>query len=230
MHIPEGYLGPQTYTAAYAAAVPFWIAASKFVSKTLKKRQVPLMALGAAFSFVIMMFNVPMIGGTTGHAVGAVLVAVLIGPWAACIAVSVALIVQAVLFGDGGITAIGANCFNMAVVMPFCGYAAYKLVAGKSEMTAWRRACAAAVAGYIGINAAAIATAVMLGIQPMIALDEAGKPLYAPYPLKVALAAMVPEHLTLFGAVEAVVTGLVFRYLQKTDPGVLLAAAGRKKP
>ena len=180
-----------------------------------------MLALGAAFSFVIMMFNVPIPGGTTGHAVGAVLVAVLLGPWAACIAVSVALVVQALLFGDGGITAIGANCLNMAVIMPFLGYGAYRLVAGKSEAKSRRRWLGAAVGGYIGLNAAALATAVEFGIQPMIAHDAAGRALYGPYPLKIAIPAMAIEHLLLFGFVEAVVTGLVLAYIQRTEPSLL---------
>ena len=79
------------------------------------------LAIGAAFSFVVMMFNVPIPGGSTGHAVGGVRVAILLGPWAAMIAITVALVIQALLFGDGGITAIGANCINMAVVIPFVG-------------------------------------------------------------------------------------------------------------
>lgn len=147
MHIPDGYLGPQTYTIAYAATIPFWAAASRIVGRTLRSRQIPMLALAAAFSFVIMMFNVPIVGGTTGHAVGAVLAAILLGPWAACIAVSVALIVQALVFGDGGITAIGANCFNMAVIMPFVGYAVYRMIAGHSDLTSWRRWFGAAVGG-----------------------------------------------------------------------------------
>ena len=132
MHIPDGYLGPQTYVPAFAVMAAFWSAGIARLKKTLRLKQVPLLALGAAFSFVIMMFNVPIPGGTTGHAVGAVLVAILFGPWAAMIVVSLALIVQALLFGDGGITAIGANCFNMAVVCPFVGWWIYRLIAGSS--------------------------------------------------------------------------------------------------
>jgi len=79
-----------------------------------------------AFSFVIMMFNVPLPGGTTGHAVGAALAAIILGPEVATIAVSIALIIQAFFFGDGGILAIGANCFNMAVVIPYVSYAIYR--------------------------------------------------------------------------------------------------------
>src|SRR5512140_1340455 len=107
MHIPDGYLSPQTYLSLYGIPIPILAVAARKVKQTLRSRHVPLLALGAAFSFVIMMFNVPVPGGTSGHAVGAVLVAVLLGPWAACIAVSIALIVQALMFGDGGITAIG---------------------------------------------------------------------------------------------------------------------------
>ncbi len=92
MHIPDGYLGPATCGFFYVAMLPIWTAASRIVKKTLKAKQVPLLAIGAAFSFVIMMFNVPIPGGSTGHAVGGVLVAILLGPWAACIAITVALV------------------------------------------------------------------------------------------------------------------------------------------
>ncbi len=99
--------------------IPCWVLAARKLGRTLKARQAPYLALGAAFSFVIMLFNVPIIGGTTGHATGAVLVAILLGPWAAIIAVSTALIIEALLFGDGGITTLGANCFNMAIIGAF---------------------------------------------------------------------------------------------------------------
>ncbi len=79
MHIPDGYLGPQTYAVLDVAMIPIWTVAAVKVKKTLKTKQVPLMALGAAFSFVIMMFNIPVIGGSTGHAVGATLIAILLG-------------------------------------------------------------------------------------------------------------------------------------------------------
>src|SRR5512137_1254541 len=127
MHIPDGYLGPATCAASFAAMAPVWALASHNVKKSLQARQVPLLGVAAAFCFVIMMFNIPIPGGTTGHAVGGVLAAILLGPWAACIAVSVTLVLQALLFGDGGITALGANCCTMAFVMPFTGYAVYRL-------------------------------------------------------------------------------------------------------
>jgi cobalt/nickel transport system permease protein len=191
------------------------------------------MALGAAFSFIVMMFNVPIPGGTTGHAGGAVLVAILLGPWAAVVAVSVALAVQALIFGDGGITAFAANCLNMAVIMPFTGWWTYRLMAGRSPANSKRRWTAAALGGYVGLNAAALGAAFMFGIQPALAHDASGRALYCPFALDVALPAMALEHLLIFGVVEALATGLVVAYLSRSEPALLErgipAAAARDK-
>jgi len=221
MHIPDGYLGPQTYGVLYGVMVPIWALASKVVRRTLRQRQVPFLALGAAFSFVIMMFNIPIPGGSTGHAVGGVIVAILLGPWAAVIAISTALVIQALLFGDGGITAIGANCFNMAFVMPMVGYLIYRLISKGATVTSSRRWIGGAVAGYIGLNVAAVTTAVMFGLQPLLAKGVDGRPLYFPYPLKVALPVMAAQHLLFFGLIEAVLTALLVIYFQRTEPSML---------
>jgi len=226
MHIPDGYLGPATSGAMYAVMLPIWALASRMVKKTLKARQVPLLAISAAFSFVIMMFNVPIPGGTTGHAVGAVLAAILLGPWAACIAVTVALVVQALLFGDGGITAIGANCFNMAFVEVFAGYYLYKLISGKSSATSGRRVVAAGIAGYLALNIAAFTAALLFGIQPLLYKTAGGQTLYCPYGLNVTIPMMLGEHLLVFGWVEALITALVVKYLQKQDPALI--ASGKE--
>ena len=221
MHIPDGYLGPVTYGMMYAITIPFWAAASWKLNKTLKTKQAPYLALGAAFSFVIMMFNIPIIGGTSGHATGATLIAILLGPWAAIISVSVALIIQALLFGDGGITAIGANCFNMAVIGGLAGYGIYRLIAAGSDIKSRRRWVAGAIAAYLSLNISALITAIQFGIQPLLEKSPTGQPLYSPFPLSVAVPAMALEHLFLFGIVEAVVTALVIKYFQKNDPEML---------
>jgi len=221
MHIPDGYLGPPTYLAAYAACVPLWTVAARKIRQRLDARRAPLLAISAAFSFLIMMFNIPLPGGSTGHAVGGVLIAIAVGPWGAMLAVSIALVIQALLFGDGGVTAIGANCFNIAFVMPFTGYYAYRL---------FRRilptpAVSAALGGWVGLNAAALTTALMFGIQPLLHVAADGRSLYSPYPLSVAVPAMMIEHLFLFGPVEALVTGLVVRYLSRSRSAWVLEAA-----
>jgi cobalt/nickel transport system permease protein len=221
MHIPDGYLGPQTYGVLYAIMAPIWALASRIVRRTLSQREVPFLALGAAFSFVIMMFNIPIPGGSTGHAVGGVIVAILLGPWAALIAISIALVIQALLFGDGGITAIGANCFNMAFVMPMTGYLVYRLISMGSAATSRRRWIAGAVAGYVGLNLAAITTAIMFGLQPLLGKGSDGQPLYFPYPLRVAVPVMAAQHLFIFGIIEAVLTALLVIYFQRSDPSLL---------
>jgi cobalt/nickel transport system permease protein len=220
MHIPDGYLSPQTYLVLDAAIIPIWVIAARKVKRTLKTRQIPLMALGAAFAFVIMMFNVPVLGGSTGHAVGGTLIAIVLGPWAACISISVALVIQALVFGDGGITAIGANCINMAVILPFVGFYLYRLLAGDAPSTS-RRVLSSGVAAYVAIVASAICAGFMFGIQPYIAHTASGQALYAPYPLRVAVPAMALEHVLFFGWVEAFVTMGVVRVLARSDPALL---------
>ncbi len=215
MHIPDGYLSPQTAGFFYAVMAPIWYAAARMVKENLNARQIPYLAIGAAFSFVIMMFNIPIPAGSTGHVTGAVLIAILLGPWAACIALTVALVIQALLFGDGGITAIGANCFNMAFIMPFSGYLIYKLISAGSALNSKRRLAAVFIASYVGLNLSAFFTAVEFGLQPLFFHTPQGQALYCPYNLKITIPAMMFSHLLVFGWLEAVVTTLVVKYLDK---------------
>jgi cobalt/nickel transport system permease protein len=122
MHIPDGYLSPVFSLGTGIVTVPVWGVAVNKVRKVLNNRTVPLLSIFAAFSFTLMMFNVPVPGGTTAHAVGGTLIAIVLGPWAAVLGVSTALIIQALFFGDGGILAIFTNCLNMAIILPFVGY------------------------------------------------------------------------------------------------------------
>jgi cobalt/nickel transport system permease protein len=222
MHIPDGYLSPQTFVPLYGASFVFWAIALKKIKKELSTKYIPYLAMAAAFSFLIMMFNIPIPGGTTGHAVGGAIIAILLGPWAAVLAISVVLIIQAIVFGDGGITAIGANCFNMAVVMPFVSYWVFKLIKGDAN-SGKRFYVAAFLAGYIGLSVAATLTGFEFGIQPMIASAPDGKPLYAPYPLSIAVPAMALEHLLVFSIVEGMVTALILKYFVKHESALVYA-------
>jgi cobalt/nickel transport system permease protein len=221
MHIPDGYLSPETCGAFYVAAVPMWALAGRRVKKVVKSRYVPLVAVGAAYAFLVMMFNVPIPDGTTAHAVGAVLIAVLLGRWAAVIAVSIALLIQALFFGDGGVLSYGANVINMAVVMPFVGYEVYRLIARGSSLTARRRAVAAGIGGYVGLNAAAMCAAVEFGLQPTLFHTANGTPLYAPFHLAHTIPAMALAHLTVAGVVEGGLTTGVIAYLQRANVPIL---------
>jgi len=227
MHIPDGYLSPATCAVAYAAAIPFWRVALGRVKRAMNSRQIPLLSLFAALSFVIMMFNLPLPGGTTGHATGIGLATVVIGPWAAMVAVSVALVVQALFFGDGGVLAIGANCFNMAIAGSLVSYGVYRLVAGRSALGSARRVVAAGAAGYAAINISALLAAIEFGIQPILYKDPSGAPLYCPYPLSVAIPAMMLGHLTIAGLAELAISAGVVAFLQRSDLSLLRSTAGK---
>lgn len=222
MHIPDGYLSPQTYIPLIGVFVPVAAIAVKKVKRDVSARNIPYLGMAAAFSFIIMMFNLPIPGGTTGHAVGSAVIAILFGPWAAVIAVSVALIIQALIFGDGGITSIGANCFNMAVFMPFIAYYTFKLF-NNSQAGKFRVSFAAFISGYLSLVMAAILTATEFGIQPMIASSADGRALYSPYDLSIAIPVMALEHLLFFGIVEGTITALIVSYFLRNEPGLIYA-------
>ena len=229
MHIPDGYLSPTTCGVMYAAAVPFWAVAVKRVKKELTARTVPVLALFSAFSFTLMMFNVPIPGGTTAHAVGATLLAIVLGPWEAVLGVSTALGIQALFFGDGGLLTFGANCFNMAIVMPLVGYFIYKVISSDSDAMSPRRTIGAVIGSYIGIVTAAACAGVELGLQPLLFHTSGGTPLYARYPLSVSVPSMVFAHMLVAAPVEAVVTGGVIVYLQRTHSSLIKADVTKKK-
>jgi cobalt/nickel transport system permease protein len=214
MHIPDGYLGPATWLALYALMVPLWILAFRNADRKLGPRNIPLLAFMACLSFILMMFNLPIPDGTTAHMVGAVLIAILLGPYGALIALTIALLIQALMFGDGGITAFGANVFNMGVVMPFSGilvYLAVRKVAGSSGRA---RFAAGFLGGYAGLNLAALAAAVEFGIQPLVA------PGYCPYGLGLSVPAMMAAHL-IVGVVEGLSTASVVYYISENRPDLL---------
>jgi cobalt/nickel transport system permease protein len=221
MHIPDGYLSPIFSLGTGVVTVPMWARSSQRVRAILNNRTVPLLAIFAALSFTIMMFNIPVPGGTTAHGVGGTLIAVVLGPWAAVICVSIALIIQALFFGDGGVLAIFANCLNMGIILPFVGYYTYKLIAGKSSLLSTRRVWAAGIGSYIGITAAALAVGIELGLQPLLFHTGNGHALYSPYPLAVSIPAMLASHMLGASIVEALITALGVAYIQKNHPHYL---------
>src|SRR5271165_3171957 len=226
MHIPDGYLSPSTCAVLYTGAGVGWYASLRRVKRNLNARMVPMISVFAAFSFVVMLFNLPLPGGTTGHALGVTIAAIVLGPAGAILATSLAVVIQALFFGDGGITTLGANCFNMAVVAPLVAYATYRAISANAPLSSRRRVVAAAVAGYVAVNAAAFLAAMEFGIQPMFFHDTRGVPLYAPYSLNVALPAMMIGHLTLAGLAEAAISAGLVAYLQAADPALLRNTAG----
>jgi len=207
MHIPDGYLSPITCIATYAVTLPLWVIAFKKLKEQLDETTLPLIASLSALSFIIMMFNIPIPGGTSGHAVGAALIAILFGPWVASLCVSLVLLIQALVFGDGGMTTFAANSLAMGFVASFCAHYVF------SKMNT--KAYAPFISGWVGIVTSSVVVAVLLGIQPLIATASNGEPLYFPFGLGLALPAVVGSHMLFFGIVEGIFTGLAYRYIVK---------------
>ena len=230
MHIPDGYLSPSTCLVMYGASAPFWYISLQRIKRQFEMRMVPLLSVLSAFCFVIMMFNLPIPGGTTAHAVGMGIAAIVLGPSASILSISVALAIQAIFFGDGGITTLGANCFNMAIVGSLVAYAVYRIVSGRCAISSPRRVVGAAIGGYLAINVSALLAAIEFGVQPLLFKSANGAPLYCPYPLSVTIPAMLIGHLTLAGLAELTISGGLVAYLQKANPALLEATAWAARP
>ena len=226
MHIPDNYLSPSTCAVMGVVMIPIWIKSVSKVKKEISKKKIPLLGVFAAFSFLIMMFNIPTPGGTSAHAVGTALAAIILGPYAAIISTSIALLIQALFFGDGGILAYTANSFNMAVVMAFSGHFIFNFLK-KRFRSQKGESISAFIAGYIALNLAAFCASLELGIQPILFHNVVGQALYCPYPFSISIPAMMSTHL-IIGIVEGAVTVAVYSFIKKSSPGMLYEGKSEK--
>lgn len=202
MHIPDGFLTPQVF-------LPFWVVAAggltyalKKTKQILKEKMIPLMGVTAAFIFAAQMLNFPIIGGTSGHLLGGVLAAVLLGPYAGAIVLSLVLIVQCLIFQDGGLTVLGANIFNMAFLGAMGGYFIYRLLNKRIELI-----ISVGIGSWLSVVIASFACAIELAISGTSAL-------------KIVLPAMVGIHM-LIGIGEAIITCLVISFILKVRPDLI---------
>jgi cobalt/nickel transport system permease protein len=227
MHIPDNYLSPSTCAAFGAVMLPVWKKASSNIKKEITRQKMPLLGVAAAFSFLTMMFNIPLPGGTTGHAIGASLIAILLGPYSAVFAVTIALAIQALFFGDGGVLAIGVNCFNMAFIMPYTAYYIFKLSKKLFPNKAGEQ-LGVFIGGYISVNMAALFAAIEFGIQPLLFKDASGLPLYSPYGLAISVPAMMIPHLLIVGFLEGIITLGAYSYIKKASPEIIYNGKTKK--
>jgi len=215
MHIPDGFIdGKTAATTAALSAIGVGMALRQ-VKRELPPRKIPLLGLAAAFLFVAQMVNFPVAGGTSGHLIGGVLVAALLGPSAAVVVVTTVLIVQCFLFADGGVTALGANIFNMAIIDSVGGYAMYRLIC-RCIGGNGGRVTAIAFAGWFSVVLAAISCAGQLAWSGTVGW-AAGFP------------AMAAVHM-LIGIGEGLIGALVFLAIQRTRPDLISDAAQVQKP
>lgn len=205
MHLPDGFLDARTAllsTGAAAAGVGF---ALRQVRASLEPRQMPMLGLAGAFVFAAQMVNFPVAGGTSGHLVGGVLTAVLLGPGAAVLVMTCVLLVQCLMFNDGGLLALGANVFNMAIVNVSGGYLAFRWIKRWLRMEPNRATVlAAAFAGWFGTVLASVTCAGQLALSHQS-------------PWSVTFPAMALIHM-LIGAGEGLATGLITLAVLRSRP------------
>jgi cobalamin biosynthesis protein CbiM len=196
MHIPDGFIDVQT-SAIFAGVAAAGVATALKGARTqLDEKTAPLAGLTAVFIFAVQMLNFPVAAGTSGHLIGAVLAAVLVGPWAATLALTIVLLVQAFLFADGGLTALGLSVFNMSLLAVWAGYGAFILIQKILPKNKASVSIAAAIGALISVPVAAI------GFTVQYALGAT-----ATYSTSTVLTAMVGTHV-LIGIGEAIITGL----------------------
>ena len=207
MHIPDGFLNAATMATTYVISTGGVANAVRVANKKLGDKHIPMMGILAAFIFAAQMLNFPVAGGTSGHIIGAALAAILLGPWAAVLIMSVVLIAQSLIFQDGGLLALGANIFNMGIIAGLGAYLLYRLLGSLLGDSRRARLTAGFVAAWGSVFLAAIACALELAVS-------------GTSPLAVVLPAMAGVH-AFIGIGEGLVTTAVLSLVLATRPDLL---------
>jgi cobalt/nickel transport system permease protein len=225
MHIPDGFLSPQTYLPAYAAAGLAWAWAARGLRRTLDEQTVPRLAALTALAYGLGLVMVPIPGGTTGHALGVAMLALLFGVRLAFLAYSLVLLLQSLLFGAGGVTALAVNGLAMGLAGSAAAVLVHRLLRGLNGTAA------VAAAAWASVMVSGLLLALALGVQPLIAHREDGTPLFFPFGLSITLPAVLIPH-ALIGAGEAALTVLVWRFARArqwhAQPAAARAGQGRR--
>jgi cobalt/nickel transport system permease protein len=216
MHAPDGFLSVPVALVMWALTIVVLVIAVRRTNETLDERAIPLMGVMAAFIYAAQMFNFQVVGGTSGHLLGGVLAAVLLGPWAGTLVMACVIAVQALIFQDGGLVVMGANIFNMGVVGTVGGFYLYlaltRLLGGEDRA----RIPAAGIAAWASVVAGSACMAVELAVS-------------GTSPLAVALPAMVGLH-ALIGVGEALITMGALAFISVTRSDLLRLRDARLAP
>jgi cobalt/nickel transport system permease protein len=218
VHIPDGFINAPTSLAAGAVAAGGVGVSLRRAAHTLQERQAPLAGLVAAYIFAVQMLNFPVAAGTSGHLLGGALAAVLVGPWAGALCVAVVLLVQGLLFADGGLSALGLNVINMALVTAWGGYAVFLLLRRAMPATKTSVTVSAGIAAGISVVLASLAFVVEY------AIGGAGGA-----SVGTVLAAMMGVH-TLIGIGEGIITALTVGVVLGVRPDLVYGAADLQAP
>jgi cobalt/nickel transport system permease protein len=207
VHIPDGFLDLRICVIMYLLAVVFWFFSFR-KARGLSEKQIPLMASLTAMFFAAQMMNYPIVGGTTAHLLGGPILAVTVGPYLGLISMTIILLIQALFFGDGGITTFGANVWNMGIVGTFVPFIIYQLA---QHVTRTQRGKLVGV--FVGALVGDVLAALCAGL-------ELGASTAFPYGVAIAVAAMVAHHV-IIGIGEGVITVGMILVLQKARPDLL---------
>jgi cobalt/nickel transport system permease protein len=209
LHIPDGMLGLLVSLVCWAITAVILTAALRRTRTELGERQLPLMGVMAAFIFAAQMINFPVAGGTSGHLLGGVLAAIVLGPWAGMLVMTSVISVQAILFQDGGLVVMGANILNMGLLTSAVGYGFYRAVQGRSLRT---RLLAAGAAAWLSVVGSALAAALQLWLSGTARLDIVGP-------------AMLAVH-SVIGIGEALITMAALSFILRSRPGLIENTSG----
>jgi len=209
MHIPDGFISPKVYIPAYIVSSGLWIYSLKKIKKVLSSETLPALSALTSFSFILMMITVPLPGGTTAHCLGIGPLSVLFGPIISFLCITLVLLIQALFFGNGGITTLPINSIAIGFFGSLLIYFLYKLF-GKF------RKAGVFISSFFGVLTSAFLLAIILGIQPLISHDSNGKPLFFPFGLKVTIPAMLIPHIFV-GIAEGILTIITLEVVKKFD-------------
>ncbi|TFL09440.1 cobalamin biosynthesis protein CbiM [Pusillimonas caeni] len=210
MHIPDGFLSPQTYLPAYGVAAAAWFWAAKGLRRRLDEQTVPKLAAMTALAYGLGLIMVPIPGGTSGHALGIAMLALLFGARLAFLSYSLVLLLQSLLFGAGGVTALPVNALAMGLVGAWSAVAAFHALRSLNE------SLAVVAAAWLSVMTSGLAVALVLGAQPLVAHGADGAPLFFPFGLSIVLPAVLLPH-ALIGVGEALLTLFVWRFARKRN-------------
>ena len=204
LHIPDGFLTPLIAGIGWLLAIVMIVIAIRQTNRQLGERQIPMMGILAAFIFAAQAINFPVAGGTSGHLIGAALAAVVMGPWAATLIMTAVVVVQGLLFQDGGLLVMGANILNMGILTVAVGYGIFRLAANRGKGT---RLVVAGLAAWLSVMTAALATSLELWLSGTARLD-------------IVVPAMLFVH-TLIGIGEALITVAALTFIMQVRPDIL---------
>lgn len=217
MHIPDGFIDIPTSTAFAALAAAGVALSIKGAKSTLDEKTAPLAGLTATFIFAVQMLNFPVAAGTSGHLLGGALAAVLVGPYAATLSLTVVLLMQGLLFADGGLTAIGLNVFNMAIIGVWAGYGAFLLLQKILPSSKFSTTISAGLAGLLSVPVAAAGFVLQYSIGAN-----------ATFSVSAVLTAMISTHI-LIGIGEALITAFAVGAVLASRSDLVYGFKGEKQ-